>query len=425
MMLDRERPVVEQGAGCFRLVTPEGGKPPERLLEGGGRLAVPAGHAIGLGEIHGNVQLPQGGGGPRLGQQTLRGLSALDARIHVAPLAGDLAAAQETDSPVQGELWFVREGLQALLDELLRALPFACAPDRAGQRTGGLGPHGGFGKLAGQLVRPAEHLTRLVILVPTLVLPADGDEYLHAVLVGLAAIPLDDLLRASEKIADGERLSGGSGVREQEGVQVVDRFGARELPQREVPLRARRAGFLVGPDTLLFGQRRVPRRPARLGDGAEQAGDKGHESQRGEGDGRAVSAHELGEPIGERVRPGADRPVIEVTLEIVGKSGRRSVTLGRLLLQRLGDDGVEVALQRAARLRVLDGIGESRRLHVHDRPEQLGGRAPRLPRRMLSAEKQIEQRAQGVDVRGDRDGPACHLLGRRVLGRERTRRPRA
>ena len=58
-------------------------------------------------------------------------------------------------------------------------------------------------------------------------------------------------------------------------------------------------------------------------------------------------ARELGGAIAERVGPRADRLVLEEAPQIVGELRHRRVALGRVALQRLGDDGLEVAAQHA------------------------------------------------------------------------------
>ena len=59
----------------------------------------------------------------------------------------------------------------------------------------------------------------------------------------------------------------------------------------------------------------------------------------------------LNEPRGavpDRVGPGADRLLTEQPPQILGKRAHRAVALGRLLLERLGDYGVQVSAQGAA-----------------------------------------------------------------------------
>ena len=58
-----------------------------------------------------------------------------------------------------------------------------------------------------------------------------------------------------------------------------------------------------------------------------------------------MTPDEAGRTVADRIRPRADRFVTQVAPEIVGEGGHRRVTLGGVLLERLGDDRVEVAAQ--------------------------------------------------------------------------------
>ena len=100
------------------------------------------------------------------------------------------------------------------------------------------------------LVGPYQEPAGVRIFVLDLVLAADRDQHLHPVLVGLALPSAHDALRAREQLTGREGLARGRRVGEQEGVEVVDGLGTRELPQGEVALLARRAGLVVRPVTL-------------------------------------------------------------------------------------------------------------------------------------------------------------------------------
>ena len=83
--------------------------------------------------------------------------------------------------------------------------------------------------------------------------PPDRDQHLDAVVLGIAALAIHDAFGPREQIARGEGCPQRRGIGDQERVQVVDRFGARQLPAREVALLGRVPGLLVG--ALAFGHR--------------------------------------------------------------------------------------------------------------------------------------------------------------------------
>lgn len=64
----------------------------------------------------------------------------------------------------------------------------------------------------------------------------------------------------------------------------------------------------------------------------------------------AVSAHELGSSVADCVWPRADRHVPLKSLEVVGECGDRYLPFCGVLLERLADNRIEVAVQQAAEL---------------------------------------------------------------------------
>ena len=140
--------------------------------------------------------------------------------------------------------------------------------------------------------------------------------------------------------------------------------------------------------------------------------------------GHAVAAQELGAAVGPGVGPRGDGRVREVPAQVVGQRGGVGIAFGGLLLQRLRDDGVEVALQR---MRAACGVGPARLQHGlrHQRRRAFDHRLPVRQRvaglafqRQPAAEQAEQQHAQRVDVGGGGDLAALQLLGRGVLRRE-------
>ena len=89
----------------------------------------------------------------------------------------------------------------------------------------------------------------------------------------------------------------------------------------------------------LLGQHtRLPRRHA-----AERR--DAHDDRRRRAHRDPVAPDELGHAIGRAVGPRQHRPAVEIALEVVGECVDRRVALVGSLLQRLQDDGVEIAPQ--------------------------------------------------------------------------------
>ncbi len=68
----------------------------------------------------------------------------------------------------------------------------------------------------------------------------------------------------------------------------------------------------------------------------------------GRGQAPGVPPDELRGPVSQRVRTRADRLAAQVAPEVVGHRRHRGVALRRMLLERLGDDGIEIPAQHAA-----------------------------------------------------------------------------
>jgi hypothetical protein len=178
-------------------------------------------------------------------------------------------------------------------------------------------------------------------------LTSERDEHLDVILVGLL-LPFDDVLGASEELGCGERFGRRRGVGEEEGVEIADGFRSRELPKREVPLRACRSRFLIRAQALNVGKRRLPCRPPGLTQGTDESGGERDCRNERERHGRAMAVREFGRAVGERIRARGDRLIVEVPPEIVGECGHRRVPCRRILLQGFRHDRVEIAHQHAA-----------------------------------------------------------------------------
>ena len=120
----------------------------------------------------------------------------------------------------------------------------------------------------------------------------------------------------------------------------------------------------------------------------------------------AIAAHEFSGAIGEGVRPGADGFMREVAAKVVGERAGRDVAFLRILLERFGYDGIEVAAQESAELVGCRGasrggledllpaipvrgqsIGWARGFGLHDSLNQVRGGVRARAGRMLSRQK--------------------------------------
>ncbi len=117
---------------------------------------------------------------------------------------------------------------------------------------------------------------------------------------------------------------------------------------------------------------------------------------------------------GARARTG--KPV-EIATEVVGELVGGAVAAGRVLVQRLHHDRVEVAAERPL-TRHRRPRGRPGRLRLHDGLHDLAQRRPLNLVGALAREKLVEQDAEGIDVGRRRNGVAGDLLRRRVLRRE-------
>ena len=138
-----------------------------------------------------------------------------------------------------------------------------------------------------------------------------------------------------------------------------------------------------------------------------------------------------------RIGSRGDRLVIEIAAQVVSERGRIGVPLGGRLLQRLGEDVVEVAAQRArqfvrrgracsrndCKVGVLDAsgrVGWPSRLGFDHGAQPIDLRGGRLGGRMAAGQQQIQQHAERVHI-----GGRGHIALRDLLRGGEVRRERA
>ncbi|MFO1294627.1 MAG: hypothetical protein U1F07_16440 [Rubrivivax sp.] len=160
--------------------------------------------------------------------------------------------------------------------------------------------------------------------------------------------------------------------------------------------------------------------PQRRRDAAQQrrhhqrrgaGADRQHEGRRHGGRNAQCDAVAAQPPPAARQRALAPRPdwrAGEEAAPVLRQRVDRGVALGHGPAQGLGEDGVEVAAQRAAARR-LGGQGARRR--------RLVARAGLRGRRPLAAQQLTGHHAERVDVAGRADRLAAQLLGAGVLRR--------
>ena len=225
-------------------------------------------------------------------------------------------------------------------------------------------------------------------------------------------------LAARQHRVDRLRLVGRTGVREHELEEVDHRVAAIEQRQGPIALVAR----LV----------RLPERPG------EPGADRRRPASAPAPTLTRLRRVNLAARYPKHVGAGAHRLVGEVAAKVLGERIDGRVALGRALLQRLGDDIVQVAAQQPLQLfrrhrasrsvlrkglrrqgsRRGDRLGKARRRRVDDRLHQLDGRTRGATRRMLPAEQHVEQHAERVHVGGGGHRLAEELLGRGVFRRQ-------
>ena len=138
-----------------------------------------------------------------------------------------------------------------------------------------------------------------------------------------------------------------------------------------------------------------------------ERGHRRHEQQCSEcnGDADDVTTHEAGGPVADGVGAGADRFVPQVTTHVIGQRGDRSVAFAHVLLERLGDDRVEVPAKLATQPR--GGRAAMRRRLQPAGDAELGVLLAELAR--VYQDQRLDDRAEALH----REGLAVR---RRLLG---------
>src|SRR5262245_38333603 len=156
-------------------------------------------------------------------------------------LAGDVAAAQQTENSRQGVLWRFAQLGQGFLDEFFAARMFAGAGDGVAVSSGGLGADFRFVQVAGNFIGLPEQLARFRVLLLLQVLLPDGDQDFDAIVVRFVTLLVNQAFGSGEKVANRKRFAVRRGVGEKKRVEIVDRFRAGKLAEREITLLVCRA----------------------------------------------------------------------------------------------------------------------------------------------------------------------------------------
>ena len=160
--------------------------------------------------------------------------------------------------------------------------------------------------------------------------------------------------------------------------------------------------------------------PRRLDDGHDaESGEQTHEHHGARHD-QPIPADELANPVAQGRGPGEDRVALEVALEILGHRVHGRVPLVGLFLERLEDDGVEIAAQQAPHRGIGGHVARPTRIDAQDRLVEREPRAAREAVRALAREQLVEEDAERVHVGGDAERLTGQLFRRGVVGREGT-----
>ena len=172
-----------------------------------------------------------------------------------------------------------------------------------------------------------------------------------------------------------------------------------------------------------FGQRAVAFAVGAVGlqQGKGQRAGQRHDGRCGDQHAAAVAHGKAAQPVGARVGLGAHRLVRGPAAQVFGEVGRRRVARVGVALQRLGQDGVQVAAQFARqrafgaaaglRRRRADGGAGPLQLAFGDGQFHLGRCVQARDVGPHAAQQFEEHHAQRVDVGGGGQGFAQHLLG--------------
>ena len=203
-----------------------------------------------------------------------------------------------------------------------------------------------------------------------------------------------------------------------EGVDPID-TGFQELAGRH-GLAGMEIG--IGPveqaeEEVAYGLsslRLVARDPCLPPRGRGAQGQRPHR-RHGEGRRQAISPHELGCPVRERVGPGLDGTAFEVPSQIVAERLCRRIPAKRVLLQGLSRNGGQVPLESPPLLSVQPlGLRKRFRIFVQD-AFQISPSSRHATEGSPSGEQLVENGSQGVHVGGRGDRITPDLLRSRVF----------
>jgi hypothetical protein len=178
--------------------------------------------------------------------------------------------------------------------------------------------------------------------------------------------------------------------------------------------------FEYGRDEFLdlLGTLLLRQRNPRLPDGDRRSGEHGESDCSGSADCQSVASHELGQAVPAAVRLRQHWPITKVALDVVNERMHGRIPFFGLLLERLGDDGVEIAFQKLAQSLVRH-LARPRRFRLQNRLFQRTARIALQLVRPGAAEQLIQNHAQRVHVRCGGERLAEDLFGRCVVRRER------
>ena len=304
----------------------------------------------------------------------------------------------------------VRLGVQPVdrfAEQGQRPLPLVLVAIGRGEQAVDVAEQPGTARAARRCLRTQQHRLRLFRLQHVAVLDADHQLQSAPARRIVGELLVGELFGARQQLRRRQRRR--VALTDEKAHQVVRRAGIGEVAQRVVALDLRLGSLLLG--------------APRLGDGADQAGDDGHQRQGAAGHGGAVTRDEARRAIAERWGACGDRLAGRPAAQVLVERVDRRIALARRLAKGLGDDDSEIAaklpLQPAGRRAARRGDGrevDRRRLSAgaHRRREkhrfafqrcsqQVGRRRIRRGRGMPARQQLVEQDAERVDVGGRRD----------------------
>ena len=190
--------------------------------------------------------------------------------------------------------------------------------------------------------------------------------------------------------------------------EALHGLGAARLLARDVGLLLRHA--------CLFGG------ACGLPQGRTGAGHDGQRDGRRRAHHHAMAPDELARAVGAAVGPRQHGLAVEVTLQVLRKSLDSGVALRCFLAQGMVQDGVDVAGELLAQLRVCRGVAGQRHFSMGDGFFELGRAAALQLVGPRAAEQFVGHHGQAVDVAGRAQRFAADLLGARVVQGQRAPR---